>query len=294
MGKTSKKDLQAKKRAKRRELLNASTYPWERIDVSAWFDNKVLLDPTDADELIFDNCPGINGIYTELSPAEANLTYWANTHPEQEKEAHAARLAASILREEAKCCAPDAAEEQTAAYKAFLKSSLKELAALAEEGVVTACTVLGAWYYEDGPIRKNKTKAQKYLLSAAEAGDPYACFLLAGSQYFPERTEEFHTKSLNGRCPSAFVARARQILQDNKILPTSEFETLALYLAAFASHNCWHSLYALLSLLRIEYGKSLREEYSTPMLKILEGMAQAGIADAMTTQAVILSEGSLC
>ena len=294
MAKSAKKELQEKKkRAKRREALKAApAHPWDGIDVSAWFDTRFLADEETGECCSSGLCE--NGLYERDNPAEKNLNYWAVTHPEEEKEAGAARLAASI------CLAAEKAEKSAGTEaKAHLaekcRAGIQELKKLADkEGSVTANAVLGGWYNAGCNVRKNTAAAKKHLLKAAEAGDPYSCFTLAYEGYFPERTEEFYRRSRDGGCPSAFIMQADACLQGTR-LPAAELELLALHLAAFAARNYFPCLAQLVQLIGDPCSEcqSLRAMYAAPMLALLRKAAQscAGAAELLARE---LNMGILC
>ena len=293
MAKSAKKDLQAKKRrAKRREALKVTpTYPWDDIDVSAWFDTRFLIDEETGER--FDNCVSGNGLYEVVVPAELNLNYWANAHADEEKESRAALLASSFkLAREKAGKSPD--PEERARYAAQKEADLKELKRLAdEEDSVTANAVLGSWCAVGSNVRKNTVKAKKHLLKAAEAGDPYSCFCLAHAGYCPERTEELYRKSREGGCPSAFIVQAVHCLHGRR-MPAAEVELMASYLAAFAAQNFFPCLSLLVQLMRLPAGASLREAYAAPMTELLRRAASQGSVNAVEQLADVLSDGRLC
>ena len=290
MAKSSKKELQAKKRReKRREAFKvAPSYPWDSLDVSAWFDTSFLIDGETGQ--CCDSCLSERGWYEKMPPAEFNLTWWAAAHPEEEKEAHAASLAAALglARTKKK---NSAAEE--AHYAGLLEPTLKELKELAAQNVVTANAVLGAWYDTGCNVRKNRREAKKHLLKAADMGDPYSAFLLDHDGYCPEKADELYRQSRECGCPSAFVVQG-MACRDGRVLPEDELEDMAAHLAAFAVKKSSPCLCLLVQILRKQAGESLRAAYAKPMLDLLRQAADAGIAEALCTSAEVLRTGTLC
>ena len=324
MGKAGSKK-QARKRAKRRELLHPErvTHPWEKVDLSDWIEDGCFIPmdviPDDDGEIpcMYDSSNSFAayehsdtdlGIFPELTPAEANQAYWVSTHFDQKQERLAAYLAMTTpfsrkdYIEHEKGLGED--------YDAKLKETLKKLSKLADEGSVTACAALGVWYHKGVRVRKNKAKAQKYLLAAAEFGDPYSCFLLAETGCVPERNEELYRKSFAAGCPSALCLWTKRFIEGRTSFTDSASKAEAaesadlfsedklpgnaLRLAAFAHKKIWPCLDAILALLCSDYGTGLRKEYAGPMLKILQGMAGDAFPPAMLRLAVALSDEVLC
>ena len=290
MAKSSKKDLQAKKRAKRREALKtAPEQPWDGIDVSAWFDTSFL-----ADDKAGESCGLLSrsGFYETGAPAEVLQSWWAAVHPDEEKEVRAARLAAS-LHQAGKKAEQSPGGEAEAQYAAQKKAVLPELKRLADEGIVTANAVLGVWCGQGVNVGKNTRKALKHLLFAAEKGDPYCCCILASAGVCPDRTEEFYRKSREGCCPSAYVMQGTQCL-GGKMLPDAEFEVMLSSLAAFAVNKVYPCLEMIVMILGKPAAARFRQTYAGPMLDLVREAALAGVAAAAELLGAVLMEGVLC
>ncbi len=290
MAKSSKKELQAKKRAKRREALKITfVHPWDGIDVSAWFDTSFL-----ADGMTDESCGLLSehGFYEDGAPAEVLQCWWAAVHQDEEKEVRAARLAASLHQSRKKAEQGNGAEAE-AQYAAQKKAVLPELKRLADEGIVTANAVLGAWYQQGVNVGKNAGKAQKHLLFAAEKGDPHSCFLLASGGFCPDRTEELFQKSLEGGCPAAFVSLGAQCLE-GRTLSDAEFEELISHLAAFAVKREFACLSVLAQLLPLPAAEEFRHPFAGTVLELVRRAASFGMTAAMELLGNALRDGVLC
>ena len=291
MAKSSKKDLQAKKRAKRREALKpVLMQPWAGIDLSAWFDTSFLA-AAGADEE-GGGWLSENGWYEDDVPGEGSLTWWAVTHPGDQQEAEAARLAVSLELARKKA-GQDAGAEAEAHYAELLAASLPKLAELAGEGVVTANAVLGSWYRQGVNVGKNARKAKKHLLFAAEKGEPCSAFFLADDNSFPDRTDEFLKTSRGCGCLFAWTRQGLEYMLDQD-LPDDELETLASFLAAYAVRKVYVCLTTLLRILEMPEGEDLRETYAPPMLDLLRQAAASGHAGAIERLGCVLTDGILC
>ena len=286
MTETTKTDFQAGQEG----ASAAAAHPWDGIDVSAWFDTSFL---TAAGAAWLEAvCLSDSGFYEEDVPAERSLTWWAAAHPEEEKEAMAARLAVSLELARPRS-GQQADAEAEAHYEELLGSALPKLAQLADEGCVTANVMLGAWHQYGTNVGKDLDKAKKHYLLAAEKGDPCAAFALVVTGLCPDRTEELYRKSLECGCPAALMKRGVEFI-NGLALPEAEFEDLAAHLAAFAVRRMYVCLVILVRILQNPAAESLRETYARPMLDLLHQAAAAGVVSAMELLGEVLQDGALC
>ena len=292
MAKSTKKDLQARKRAKRRDAFRAALlHPWDGIDVSAWLDTSFILDEETGKP--YDSCLSERGWYELKSPAETYLSWWAARHQDEESEVHAVRLAASLERARRKA-EQSSDKEEKARYKELCSQVVQEMKELAcREGAVTANLVLGVWHLAGTNVRKNRAKAKDFLLKAAERDEPLSLFLLAHYGLCPDRAEEFFQRTRALGCRTAFIAQGNEC-RSGKKLTEGELEVMAAHLAAFAYKNDYISLASLVRLMQEPEGEILREAYAQPMLALLRRAAAAGVDDAVFLLGFVLDSGRLC
>ena len=299
MGTASRKTNQAKKkrREKRRERDQSgnAALPWKKYDVSAWFDF-ALPDAEDLPEKyarmesIYSLPQLEHGVYPDLVPAEDIPVFWGNFHPDA-RECLAVFLAVTLPPEDVYISLGAGQKEQ---YEALHNEMLADLTKLAEEGVVTACAVLGAWYYKGINVPRNRDQSLPYLLTASLHGDPYSSFLLAEAGEYPAQKLEAHIKNCAVLCPSGLARKAHQFANGAEQIEDGEAEEIARLLASFAGKKSWRCLEGLLAVLYSEHGARLRDIFAPSAVQMLQGMADKGFAPALEKTALVYSDGVLC
>ncbi len=288
MAKSGTRQNSKKKRDKRR-LLKQQASPaqfWESLDVSGWFDTSVGFEQNDL-VVFYPEDPALpSPVYKGYLPGEFYFSFYAHEHPEKKDETAAVRLIKNW------CACDKASRLDPKTNPALWQPLLDDLQALAKKGCVTANCFLGHVCAGARHVKKNTAKAREYFQFAAENGDPLAMMLL-WTQMQASESDAMLKESARLGCPQAVMQLVVKVCRQGYEITSSELDSAAGWLAAFASKGCCPALFVLLEFLEQDY-EERRIEYAPHMLRLLKRLADAGYAEAVACLGKIMLTGILC